>query len=901
MRRLALGLLGLALVAASAAPSAQIRPPQADAVVRLLADLETALASNRVNDLRALMTPSLPAAELATAEQAFARGQIVSATVRERARRPVATGFEVLADVLVSRGRTGRIATWQLTVRPKTDTPDRYEITGYLELAALDGLLQIALDPSKTFTVHNLTVQAPDLTLKMASGTAFAAEEPGGVTALVLLGRAEVRFAPPDQGEQGQLKLFSGGPALESTIDAAFIRLNPAEFEARVSEHGLIPRKDPPADFGRAQAIFADLAPKTFNLDLGDLTDDHWSIEPSLGSLVIEFRTGRYSWLTYTRAPSEPEDISLFDRAHGRNISSYASAEKLDQRGRFYSEDDEAAYDVERYGLDLTFDPSRLWISGRGSLRVKIRKGGTASITLKLAQPFAVSSVSSPNFGRLLALRIAGQNNILVGLPAFVMPDTTFVVDVAYSGRLEPQTLEREAIAPGGQTASQQDPSMMAPVLEPERRYLYSSRAYWYPQGQVTDYATAALRLTVPSQFQMVASGSLVGVKVAEVRDETGRAETRMVRTVEYSADRPVRYLACVISRFVPVARQRVEVPAVAPASAADRHEGAAVDPTGVSIEVVATPLAAPKNRQLVARAGDMIRAYARIIGEAPYPDFTVAALEDNLPGGHSPPYFAMLLQPLPTSPFNWTNDPVAFDSTYPPLFLAHEVAHQWWGQAVGWKNYHEQWLSEGLAQYFAVLYAGGDRGPEMMRTLISQMRVSAAQYSSQGPISLGYRLGHIQGEGRVFRAIEYNKSAVVLHMLRRLIGDDAFFAGVRRFYKDWRFRKAGTDDFRQALEAGTPMKLSRFFDRWITQSALPRIAVTTRQDPAARSVIVRIEQVGEVFDFPFTVTVQYTDGRTEDVTIPVSEQTIEQTIALKGTLKKIVTKDDLALATYVK
>jgi len=902
MRRLALGCLGLALVAASSAPSAQIRPPQADAVVRLLADLESALASNRVNDFRALTASTLPPGETDAAEQTFARGQIVSATVRERARRPVPAGFEVLADVLVSRGRTGRIATWQLTLRPRADAPDRYEIAGFLEIAAVDGLLQIALDPARTYTVHNLTVQAPDLTLKMATGTAFAAEEPGGVTALVLLGRGDIRFAPPDAAEQGELKLFSGSPVLESPIDAAFIRLNPAEFADRVSEHGLIPRKDPPDDFGRAQSIFADLAPRTFNLDLGDLTADHWSIEPSPGSFVVEFRTRRYAWLTYTRAPSEPEDISLFDRARGRNISSYASAEKLSRRGRFYSEDDDAVYDVERYGLDLTFDPTRSWVSGRGALRVKMRKGVAGSITLRLAQSLVVSSVSSPNFGRLLALRVAGQNNILVGLPRVVLPDTTLVFDVVYSGRLEPQPLEREAMAPQGQqTVGQQDPSAITPVIEPEHRYLYSNRALWYPQGPVTDYATAAMRLTVPSQYQLVASGSLVSVKVTEARDDTARGEPHMVRTVEYFADRPVRYLACVISRFVPVARQRVDVPAVAEVLPADRHEGATIDPTGVNIEVVATPLVAPKNRQLVARVSDIVRTYANIVGEAPYPDFTVAAIEDNLPGGHSPPYFALLLQPLPTSPYSWANDPVAFDTVYPPLILAHEVAHQWWGQAVGWKNYHEQWLSEGLAQYFAVLYAGADRGPDMTRTLVTQMRASAAQYASQGPISLGYRLGHIQGEGRIFRAIEYNKSAVVLHMLRRLIGDEAFFDGLRRFYRTWRFQKAGTDDLRQAFEAATPMKLSRFFDRWVTEAALPRIAVSAKLDPSGRSADLRIDQIGDVFDFPFVVTVQYADGNTDEVTVPVTEQTTERTIALKGAVRKIMTKDDLALVTYVK
>ena len=900
MRRLAAGLLALSLAlgATPAARSGQPRPVQADAVVRLLADLESALTNNRPDRIRALAAASLPASDLQPVEKAFARGPIKGATVRERGRRPVVAGFEVLADVLVSRGQTGRIATWQLTVTSKADAPDRYEIMAFSEIASLDGLLQIALDPQKTYSVHNLTVQAPDLTLKMASGTAFVAEESGGVTALVLLGKGDVRFAPPDVGEQGQLRVFSGSPTLDSTIDAAFLRINPAEFAERVSEHSLVPSKEAAADFGRAQSIFADLAPRSFNLDLGDFTDEHWSIEPTFGSLVVEFRTRRFSWLTYTRSPGEPEDISLFDRAHGHSLSLYASPERLATRGRFYSEDDGRAYDVERYTLDLTLDPSRLWISGRGSLRIRMKKGGASSITLKLAPSLVVSSVSSPNFGRLLALRISGQSNILVPLPAFVMEDTDLVIDVSYSGRLDPQQLEREAIAVDGQVPVSQDPNALTPVLEPEKRYLYSSRSLWYPQGQGTDYATASLRLSVPSQYQLVASGSLVGVKVTELKDETLRSDARMVRTVEYSADRPVRYLSCLISRFVPVARQRAEVPAVAPAAGA-QPDGAAGDPAGVSIEVVATPLAAAKSRSLVNRASEMIRTFAKIVGEAPYPDFTIAAIEDNLPGGHSPPYFAMLLQPLPTSPFSWSQDPVAFENTYPHLFLAHEVAHQWWGHAVGWKNYHEQWLSEGLAQYFAVIYAGTDRGQDVVRNLIGQMRQSATQYAPQGPISLGYRLGHIQNEGRVFRAIVYNKSAVVLHMLRRLMGDEAFFAGIRRFYAANRFQKAGTDDFRAAMEAETPIKLARFFDRWITEAAIPRLNVTSRIEPSGKTAIVRIEQLGEPFDFPYTVTVQYTDGRTEDITIPVSEALTDHTIELKGTVRRINTKDELMLANF--
>src|SRR5262249_9636331 len=157
-------------------------------------------------------------------------------------------------------------------------------------------------------------------------------------------------------------------------------------------------------------------------------------------------------------------------------------------------------------------------------------------------------------------------------------------------------------------------------------------------------------------------------------------------------------------------------------------------------------------------------------LGDTPYPSFTLALVESERPGGHSPAYFAQLFQPVPSAPFNIRNDPEVFTS-FPEFYVAHELAHQWWGQAVGWGNYHEQWLSEGFAQYFAALYAQRRRGDDGFASVLRQLRKWAIDMSPQGPIYLGYRLGHIKSEPKVFSALVYNKSAAVLHMLRRLVG----------------------------------------------------------------------------------------------------------------------------------
>jgi hypothetical protein len=881
----------VALQASAVAQSGQVRPLQADGVVRLLADLEQAIGSGRAESLRALVAAAFPSDDERLFTRATRNGTPSTAVVRELARGAASTGpgFDVLVDVLVAHGRKGRLTTWQVRAVPQDDSQDRYQLAGIRELAAVDGLWRLELDPAKQFAVTNFSLQAPDYTLSMESGWAFVAETESGVTALVLRGRGGIHFAPANRAEQGQLRLFAGKPAFTSKIDSAFVRLNPHEFGERVAASSLKPVPVNPVELRRAQNVFEEFSGRSYNLDLGTLTPERWSLEPGAGHTIVETRTSDRGWLTYARSPNEAEDVTFFDRGRNKNISVYASPERLLLRGPHYSEDDESTYDVVKYGVDLSMDPSRLWVAGRGSLHVRIKAFGVTSLTVKLAPALTVSSVTSPEFGRLLALRIVGQSNVIVSLPRQLNRAEDLTLEIAYSGRLEPQGLDREAIAVQGTTqAAQQglqDPApsqTTIPIVLPEPRFMYSNRVAWYPQAPVSDYATASLRLTVPSEYQIVASGTLMRSSVS-LAEADGRSPARGMRTVEYAADEPVRYLACVISRFVPIARSRIDLNAP------------------VNLEIVSTPRMAGRNRHTLQAVTGMVKFYAGLLGEAPYPDFTLAALDDNLPGGHSPPYFAMLHQELPSTPYVWATDPVALSGAFAPFFLAHEVAHQWWGQAVGWKNYHEHWLSEGLAHYFAALYAERERGPALLRTLLADMRDSARPLVPHGPIALGYRLGHLQSDGRVFRALVYNKSAVVLHMLRQLVGDDAFFAGLRKFYADWKFKKAGTDDLRLAMEAHTPLKLERFFDRWIGGAAPARIRFSSRLSPDGQTASVRIEQVGDLFDLPVTVAVQYADGTTEDVVVKVHDAVVDAPIKLKGPARRLTMRDDITPVEIVR
>ncbi len=890
----------IALAAAVAAQQSQApqRPMQADGIVRLLAELENAMAGNNPDEFRRLTAGSMPAAEQAQfVANAFGEG-LTTASVRERDRRPSGDGSLVLVEMLTGRGRRGRIATWQLLLTP--DTNGAYMIAGATPVAAVDGLVQVELDATRQFTVHDLVVTAPGLTVRLESGNVFLATVDDGPTGLIFRGKGTLQFTPPDAAEQVQVRAFSGRPTLESQLETVFIRLSPYEWSSRIPAGHLTPVDVHPGDLARARQLFDQVGLRSYTLNLGDLTSDRWSLLPPAGDSLIELGTRKHGNLTYVRSADDAEDVSLFDRQRGRNISVYASPERLLTRGPDYSEDDATAYDVEHYAVDVRLDPERDWISGRGSLRLRTKAEGLATLSLKLAESLAVSSISSPELGRVLALRVQGQSGVLVSLPRAMPRGSVIVLDVYYAGRLPPQAVEREAMTVDAvpQLQSVPDPRGQDIVIPPEPRFLYSNRTYWYPQATVTDFATAAIQVTVPAQFQVVASGSLINSTVTPVPEGEGRSgDSRAERVVQFLADRPLRYIACIVSRFVPVGSVPVPVPGVAGPQLTIGAMPAAGQPAVVAVDVVATPRLLRSNRSLPERVADILSFFANTIGEAPYPNMTVATLDAEVPSGHSPAFFAVWNQPTLPTTLSWRDDPVALNG-HQFFFLAHEIAHQWFGQAIGWKNYHEQWLSEGFAQYFAAMYAARDRGAETERQLFKQMRDSAMELSRHGPVHLGYRLGHIQGDGRIFRGLVYNKSAVALHMLRRMIGDEVFDRSVRRFYREQRFRKAGTRDLQAAFEAEAGIPLDRFFARWILGYTLPDARLTWRMDPDGRHVSIRVEQADEVFDFPLTVTLQFRDGHPDQtVTLMVTSAVHEVRMPVPAQVRQVDPRDELTLA----
>jgi hypothetical protein len=805
-------------------------------------------------------------------------------TVKERDRQalpdgPPGTAFRMMIDTFAEHGDRARVATWLIDVRRAGD--GAWRIAGQAQLSSVENLYRLSVQRTQQYAARNFFVRAEDLEVELVEGTVFLVNADDQVTGLVMIGRGVMRFRPTPPVEKAQVRIFAGSETLEAPFDTAYIRTG--TLEAHASRAALRQVPVDARELRRAESVFREESVKTYVLDLGDLSTETWSLLPGTGDFLSEIRTRRYGTLTYVRSSAEPEDIFVIDRASETNISVYASQGRLEERGPFYHENDRDAYSVSDYDVDVAYFPDRQWIDGRARMRLTARERIAGQVNVKLADEFAVTSVHSDRFGRVFSLRARGMNTIVVHVPETLEVGDELTLTIAYRGRLEPQVPEREGL--------QFIPP--APILiDAEPSYLYSSRSLWYPQSPVANYATATIRVSVPEHMTSVATGEGAPGFPRMIGGQDGVPRRRLFA---FRATRPVRYLSFLVSRLSPVETSTAVFDE--PSGAGPLVEGASYPSLEISVE--ANPLQVQRGRGMAERAAQIARFYHSVVGDSPYSSFTTALIESDRPGGHSPAHFAALNQPMKDAPIVWRNDPVDFPG-FPDFFLAHELAHQWWGQGVGWQNYHEQWLSEGISQYFATLYAERHHGRPMLERMLRQMRTWALRHTDEGPVYLGYRLGHVKDDSRIFRALVYNKGAAVMHMLRRFVGDEAFFRGIRRFYAEGRYRKVGTEHLRQAMEAESGRSLARFFDGWIYGSTLPSLSLAHQVEagPAGEEIVFRVTQTGEPFDVPVPVTLTYTDGRTAEVVVRASGPTTEMRVPLDGRLRSAaVNNDDGTLA----
>lgn len=280
--------------------------------------------------------------------------------------------------------------------------------------------------------------------------------------------------------------------------------------------------------------------------------------------------------------------------------------------------------------------------------------------------------------------------------------------------------------------------------------------------------------------------------------------------------------------------------------------------------------------REDAALAGDfldkvatLIDRYQQLIG--PFPFKRYAIVENRLPTGYGLPTFTLMGQAVIRLPFIKESS------------LGHEVLHSWFGNSVQVSETGGNW-SEGLTTYLAdqSFAADAKRDPAFRKAQMIRYR-AYVHPSNVIPLGAFLNTGDNQPLGRALRAVGYDKSALVFHMLRRHIGEPAFKAGLQRFYQEKRGQRATWQDVQAAFTRSSGKDLRSFFHQWLERTDLPHLALeNTKIDQRNGRALLTFELVQnnpEPYQLDIPVRITTLGGKTEQT---LHTDTTRKTVSLE-------------------
>lgn len=197
---------------------------------------------------------------------------------------------------------------------------------------------------------------------------------------------------------------------------------------------------------------------------------------------------------------------------------------------------------------------------------------------------------------------------------------------------------------------------------------------------------------------------------------------------------------------------------------------------------------------------------------------------------------------------------------------MAHEIAHQWFGNSATEKEWAHVWLSEGFATYFALLYTEFAHGDEKRKEeMITDRNQVIAFYKKEQTPVVNPNVTNLMN---ILNANSYQKGSWVLHMLRKEIGDQPFWAGIRAYYKEFQNSTALTSDFQKAMETASGKKLDEFFNQWLYNPGHPVIDGSWTFDDNSKTLILSIDQIqkGQIFRFPLEIAVSFQEKEFQQI-----------------------------------
>ncbi|HWA34017.1 MAG TPA: M1 family metallopeptidase [Cyclobacteriaceae bacterium] len=188
-------------------------------------------------------------------------------------------------------------------------------------------------------------------------------------------------------------------------------------------------------------------------------------------------------------------------------------------------------------------------------------------------------------------------------------------------------------------------------------------------------------------------------------------------------------------------------------------------------------------------------------------------------------------------------------------VLVAHEIAHQWFGDSASEADWFHVWLSEGFSTYLAHAWSEKKYGEEKLAEEMKADRLQVISFFTKNPSPVVNTA--LTDINKVLNTNSYQKGSWVLHMLRQELGDQKFWEGIRQYYRKYQLGNALTDDFREVMETISGRDLKAFFEQWIYRAGHPRIEVVWTYNATIRQLKLVVEQKQEkLFDFTLEIGV---------------------------------------------
>jgi aminopeptidase N len=365
---------------------------------------------------------------------------------------------------------------------------------------------------------------------------------------------------------------------------------------------------------------------------------------------------------------------------------------------------------------------------------------------------------------------------------------------------------------------------------------------HWFPSiDHPSDKASVNITITAPGKFDVVSNGNMVYMlMLPDGRKVTQWTESKAIPTYSIAAG---------IAKFT---------------------IGDQPDPDGIQLSWYSYPQDSQAAARKFSRTAQMLTYFSALIG--PYPYLKLAQVESAtrmkaMENANAIFYSESSLQQDPVS-----EDPVP-----------HEIAHQWFGNSVTQADWDHLWLSEGFATYFSALFYEHLYGPESLKQIMSQHAETLRCYplAQSSPVIDPSQTDPTEK----LNPLNYEKGAWILHMLRGMLGDSKFFAGIRRYYNLYKGGNALSEDFQVVLESVSGISLKNFFRQWLHQPGWPQYRLLWKWNEAEREAEVIVIQTQKTGLFNMPMDIAFSSGKQQEIhKIRISDKVNEFRIPLNIT-----------------